>query len=117
MPKMMMIPLVLLLAASVQGCATRSSGPDEPTVTLVEKGKTRSIPERCFDEQRYLAKGYLKNTNPDGRTIYVFIPATDVPPDGTFMIGDSGGKNRSFGGSHWRDSGHGGGLGLGGGRY
>ncbi len=78
------LPLALsgmLLAAA--GCAERqAAGPME---TLHENGKVRQVPARSFDESSYLKRGYIKNTDGQGNTIYVFVPKQDYPEQNAFI--------------------------------
>lgn len=77
--KAMRLALVVLLSglmAGAVGCAGRQEG-GGPMVTLHDNGKIRQVPAQSFDEASYLRRGYLKNTDGQGNTIYVFIPKQD----------------------------------------
>lgn len=85
--------LTLLAAA----CAKDRTG---PMIALYEGESVRQIPARCFDEDAYLRRGYLKNTDARGHTIYTYLPETDRPYEpsmggntgqGVLWYGDRGG--------------------------
>lgn len=95
------VPLLLLAALLFAGgCAAPVRGLEAGAapVRVWEAGAYRNIPAACFNEREYLARGYLKNTDAEGKTIYVLIPATDQPKDITFMGGEGSGRETSFGG-------------------
>ena len=58
---------------SVAACADRQA--TGPMVTLYEGEKIRQVPAGDFNEAAYLKRGYLKNTDARGNTIYVFSPS------------------------------------------
>ena len=64
-------------------CADRQAA-SGPTITLQEDGKIRQVPAADFDETVYLKRGYLKNTDRQGNTIYVFIPKQDYAEQPAF---------------------------------
>lgn len=89
--------LAACLALFLAGCAcpARSgAGAQGPGVLVFKDGKTRAIPEKDFDEARYLKRGYVKNVDPQGRAIYSLIPKTDLKRDDTFRGGNDSNKNR-----------------------
>lgn len=110
MLRTLMIAVVLLAGAAMIHAAAGAARDKEqgPTVTLIESGKKREVPLAGFDEQRYLARGYLKNTDADGNTVYIFIPDSDREKDVTFIIGSGSGKEASFGGRAGQFTGKGG---------
>lgn len=99
--------LPLLFAA---GCATREPG--GPVVRVWDAGAYRYVPADEFDEQTYINRGYFKNRDPEGNVIYVRIPKTDKPKDVTFLIGNKGGNETSFGGTGGHFTGKRGPLGI-----
>ena len=70
------LSVLLLLSAS---CAGRRA--EGPMVTLYESGKIRQVPAGDFTEASYLERGYIKNTDSQGNTIYVFVPEDDFPEE------------------------------------
>ena len=92
----------LLLCAA---CADRQAA-SGPTVILQEDGKIRQVPAAGFDEAAYLKRGYMKNTDGQGNTIYVFVPETDRPPEEAF--GQNIGKGRAWYGDRGGGQGRGG---------
>ena len=86
-------------------CAHRQSA-SGPTVILHEDGKIRQVPAAGFNEAAYLKRGYLKNTDGQGNTIYVFVPETDRPPEEAF--GQNIGKGRAWYGDRGGGQGRGG---------
>ena len=92
----------LLLCAA---CADRQAA-SGPSITLQEDGKIRQVPADGFDEARYLKRGYMKNTDGQGNTIYVFVPETDRPPETAF--GQNIGRGRAWYGDRGGGQGRGG---------
>lgn len=80
------VRLAMLLALSgltllVASCADRQAG---PMVSLYEGEKIRQVPASDFNEAAYLKRGYVKNTDPQGNTIYVFVPKQDYEEQPAF---------------------------------
>ena len=71
--------LMLNLAA----CADRQAASGS-TVTLEENGKRHQVAAADFNEAAYLKRGYIKNTDGQGNTIYVFIPKQDYAEQQAF---------------------------------
>ena len=92
----------LLLCAA---CADRQAA-SGPTVILHEDGKIRRVPAADFNEAACLKRGYMKNTDGRGDTIYVFVPETDRPPETNF--GQNIGKGRAWYGDRGGGQGRGG---------
>ena len=86
-------------------CADRQAASGS-TVILHEDGKIREVPASGFNEVAYLKRGYLKNTDGQGNTIYVFVPETDRPPEEAF--GQNIGKGRAWYGDRGGGQGRGG---------
>ena len=93
-----LLSLLALSALMLSACADRQAA--GPTVTLEENGKIRQVSAADFNEASYLKRGYLKNTDGQGNTIYVFTADTDRPyepsmggntGDGILWYGDRGG--------------------------
>ena len=80
---LMVLPGLLMLLAS---CADRQAA--GPTITLYESETIRRIPAGDFNEGEYLKRGYIKNTDPQGNTIYVFVPKQDFPEKPIFATMD-----------------------------
>ena len=100
---------------SVAACADRQA--TGPMVTLYEGEKIRQVPAGDFNEAAYLKRGYLKNTDARGNTIYVFVPKQDYQEQPAFRGMDilnpnnnrdttdrgGGGLNPGMGaGNNWR---------------
>ena len=71
------------LMLSLSACADRQAA-SGPMVTLEESGKRRQVPAADFNEAAYLNRGYIKNTDGQGNTIYVFIPKQDYAEQPAF---------------------------------
>lgn len=76
--------LAALCAATVSAAACAGSQATGPMVTLHENGKIRRIPVSHFNEAVYLKRGYIKNTDPQGNVIYVFVPKQDYTEQPAF---------------------------------
>ena len=94
-----LLSLLALSALMLSACADRQAASGS-TVILHEDGKIREVPASGFNEVAYLKRGYLKNTDGQGNTIYVFTADTDRPyeptmggntGDGILWYGDRGG--------------------------
>ena len=99
-----LLSLLALSALLLSACADRQAA--GPTVTLEENGKIRQVSAADFNEASYLKRGYLKNTDGQGNTIYVFVPETDRPPEEAF--GQNIGKGRAWYGDRGGGQGRGG---------
>ena len=86
-------------------CADRQAASGS-TVILHEDGKIRQVPAAGFNEAAYLKRGYLKNTDGQGNTIYVFVPETDRPREEAF--GQNIGRGRAWYGDRGGGQGRGG---------
>ena len=71
--------LMLNLAA----CADRQAASGS-TVTLEENGKRHQVAAADFNEAAYLKRGYIKNTDAQGNTIYVLVPKQDYADQPAF---------------------------------
>ena len=71
------------LMLSLSACADRQAA-SGPMVTLEESGKRHQVPAADFNEAAYLKRGYIKNTDGQGNTIYVFIPKQDYAEQPAF---------------------------------
>ena len=67
---------------SVAACADRQA--TGPMVTLHDNGKIRQVPASGFNEADYLKRGYIRNTDAQGNTIYVFVPKQDYAEQPAF---------------------------------
>ena len=93
------------LMLSLSACADRQAA-SGPMVTLEESGKRHQVPAADFNEAAYLKRGYIKNTDGQGNTIYVFVPETDRPPEQAF--GQNIGRGRAWYGDRGGGQGRGG---------
>ena len=71
------------LMLSLAACADRQAA-SGPMVILEENGKRHQVPAAGFNEAAYLKRGYIKNTDGQGNTIYVFIPKQDYAEQQAF---------------------------------
>ena len=94
--RFLLLSLLAGMALTAGACAARDTG--APSVRVWESGGYREIPISRFNERAYLERGYIKNTDAEGNTLYVLIPSTDRPKDVTFLGGTGTGKEASFGG-------------------
>ena len=93
------------LMLSLAACADRQAA-NGPMVLLEENGKRRQVPAACFNEAAWLKRGYLKNTDGKGNTLYVLVPETDRPKETAF--GQNIGKGRAWYGDRGGGQGRGG---------
>ena len=75
------------LMLSLAACADRQAA-SGPMVTLEENGKRHQVPAADFNEAAYLKHGYIKNTDGQGNTIYVFVPKRDYAEQQAFRAMD-----------------------------
>ena len=108
-----MLSILLFASLPLSACADRQAA--GPTVTLEENGKIRQVSAAGFNEASYLKRGYLKNTDGQGNTIYVFTAETDRPYEPT--IGGNTGEGILWYGDRGGGQGRGGmgAVGIGGG--
>lgn len=82
------VPLVL------SACGYRSPDAFEgPAVTVIDEGRTYYLPAGRVNEACYLARDFIKNTAPDGSTMFIRIPESDEPPREWYWNSNGGGRD------------------------
>lgn len=71
-----LIMVGIIGALALSGCA--AAPPQGPSVAVFAGGKTKMVPAGDIDEADYRKRGYIKNSDGKGNTMYVLIPKTDV---------------------------------------
>ena len=81
--RILTLSVLLGLMLNLAACADRQAA-SGPMVTLEESGKRHQVPAADFNEAAYLKRGYVKNTDGQGNTIYVFVPKQDYAEQPAF---------------------------------